>query len=65
MKPEIFVLALFPWVIVFFERFLKNSSINELYKAIPFFSFNMQRKSLSAGMTIIYLFFSYFEILKN
>ena len=65
MKPEIFVLALFPWVIIFFERFLKNNSINELYKAIPFLILICNSKASAAGMTIVYLFFSYFEILKK
>ena len=64
MKPK-YLLALFPWVIVFFERFLKNSSINELYKAIPFLVLICNAKASAAGMTIIYLFFSYFEILKK
>ena len=65
MKPEIFVLALFPWVIIFFERFLKNNSMNELYKAIPFLILICNSKASAAGMTIVYLFFSYFEILKK
>lgn len=65
LKPEIFVLALFPWIIIFFERFLKNGSINELYKAIPFLVLICNSKASAAGMTIIYLFISYFEILKK
>ena len=65
MKPEIFVLALFPWVIIFFERYLKNGYINELYKTIPFLVLICNSKASAAGMALIYFFISYFGIIKK
>ncbi len=65
MKPEIFVLSLFPWVIIFFERYLKNGYINELYKTIPFLVLICNSKASAAGMTLIYFFISYFGIIKK
>ena len=55
----------FPLGDFFFERFLKNNSINELYKAIPFLILICNSKASAAGDDHIYLFFSYFEILKK
>tara|TARA_X000000368_G_C23052486_1_gene722141 strand:+ start:416 stop:2185 length:1770 start_codon:yes stop_codon:yes gene_type:complete len=65
MKPEILVLALFPWSIYYFEKYLKNGSIYEIYKAIPFLALICNTKASVAGMTIVYFLISYYEILKN
>ena len=65
MKPEILAFAFIPWVLLNIEKYILDHKIQNLLFAIPFLSLIINSKGSVAGMLIVYLIFSYFEILKK
>ena len=65
MKPEILAFAFTPWVLLNLERYLLDRRLKNLLCAIPFLSLIINSKGSIAGMILIYLIISYFEILKK
>ena len=65
MKPEILAFAFTPWVLLNLERYLLDRNLKNLLYAIPFLSLIINSKGSIAGMILVYLIISYFEILKK
>jgi len=65
MKPEILAFAFTPWVLLNLERYLSDRKLKNLLYAIPFLTLIINSKGSVAGMMLIYLIISYFEILKK
>tara|TARA_B100001113_G_C21123198_1_gene628389 strand:+ start:828 stop:2618 length:1791 start_codon:yes stop_codon:yes gene_type:complete len=65
MKPEILGFAFFPWIILFFEKYLKESEKKYLIFSIPFFLIVVNTKASVAGIIILYFLIFYFKKIFN
>ena len=65
MKPEILAFAFTPWVLLNLERYLSDRKLKNLLVCNSFFNINNQLKGSIAGMILIYLIISFFEVLKK
>jgi hypothetical protein len=65
MKPEIIGFALLPWIIYFFEKYLKEDKKIYLFFSIPFFLITVNSKASIAGILIIYFTVFYLKKLLN
>ena len=65
MKPEILAFAFTPWVLLNLERYLSDRKLKNLLCAIPFLTLILNSKGSVAGMILMYLIISYFEIIKK
>jgi len=59
-KPEILAFALLPWIILFFEQYLKTKEKIYLFSSIPFIVALSSLKSSILALNSFFLFFFYF-----
>ena len=64
MKPEILCFAIFPWILLYLEKFIVNKTSINLILSIPFLVIGVNTKGSAAGMILLYFLISYFEVFK-
>ena len=65
MKPEILGFCLFPWILYFVKLFIIKHNIRYLYFTIPFIAQIATSKPSIAGMILLYLFISKFNLIRQ
>lgn len=65
MKPEILGFCLFPWILYFVKLFIIKQNIRYLYFTIPFIAQIATSKPSIAGMILLYLFISKFNLMRQ